>query len=449
MKRIIEQAQASLENIENMRTITPQKATRRELAEKEGLRARASVNQVTLPVTPTSITKPRAVTDLIVERKENLSQLISLLSLRKQDVVECVDMIISPLASMQTKEAFFSEAATPRDIASHSKSMWEFITGTLDEAKIDMAKAIPSHRLGLSVPFDTNVRTHPGFYKLRVDAKYQKIISAQLTANCVVAGWPEQPDTDVFFLDRKWHASKIMEQIFIQFGVNSTPSTIGAPRGMRGYRVSLSAALRTQTEGTLDLGALGKFTAVPVSDRVNMETMYVTGPTGEMSAKLDFGKALAQYLGVSSDLLNFTRVRETPRGVIVLAVEYPYSQEAYDEVAELFDVGHYSVVNSRKPHLKPIEVFVANSVLELQQMTGLKCVAAIQDKPQAEMEEIVEIDMTPAKLMGPSVEAADDVDRNVSPAEPPDVFLWIPWDSHPTFSVTHLDGSAPPPPFAV
>ena len=138
--------------------------------------------------------------------------------------------------------------ANERDIAVASKNMWEYVTETLGAAHIEVCKAIPTHRLALTLPFDTNVRTHPGFFKLRVDLKYKNLISAKLTSHCVVAGWPEQPDTDVWYLDRKWHAaSKIMEQIYLQFGVNSTPTTVGAPRSTRGYRLCLSAALRSQT----------------------------------------------------------------------------------------------------------------------------------------------------------------------------------------------------------
>ena len=445
---------ATQENIENHNNNSPAKAACLADSNMEGTRARAGVQECRSPATPTTVARPLPIAEAVAERKYELSQIPSLRSLRKTNVVEMVDIIVSPLASMDSCEGFFSEVANQRDIAIASKNMWELISAAITSARIDMSKAIPTHRLALAAPFDTNVRTHPGFYKLRVAAAYKNLVSAKLTSHCVVAGWPEQPDTDVWYLDRKWHASKIMEQIFLQFGVNSTPTTVGAPRGTRGYRVCLSTTLRAQTEGTLDLGELGKFTAVPVSDKVHMDVLYVYGPTGEASAKLDLGKALAQYLGISSDLLVINRVRETPRGVIILAIEYPFSQEAYDAVAELFDIGHFSVENARKPHLKPIEVFVANSVLELQSMTGVKCVSVIQDKSQsAEAEEIVEVNMSPlmykgrgaeVEAQGPTVEVENSVICEDTPAEPLDIFVWIPWDSR-TIPAPSLDGSVLPP----
>ena len=66
-----------------------------------------------------------------------------------------------------------------------------------------------------------------GLYKLRVATKYRKLISAALTANCVVAGWPDTvPETDVIHIDRKANTAKVMEQIREQLGINSTPTLI-------------------------------------------------------------------------------------------------------------------------------------------------------------------------------------------------------------------------------
>ena len=66
-----------------------------------------------------------------------------------------------------------------------------------------------------------------GLYKLRVATKYRKLISAALTANCVVAGWPDTvPETDVFHIDRKANTAKVMEQIREQLGINSTPNNL-------------------------------------------------------------------------------------------------------------------------------------------------------------------------------------------------------------------------------
>ena len=205
-----------------------------------------------------------------------------------------------------------------------------------------------------------------------------------------------------------------MEQIHSQLGVNSSPATVGIPRGMRGYRVAISDGLRAKVDknGGLDLGQLGKFLAQPVSDKVSMEVMHVFGCTGEGSAKLNLVKAFANYLEVSSDILNVTHMRDTPRSVVILVIEYPFSEANYDKVYDLFDVGHYSLTNARRPDAKAMEVFVAPTVLELQMMTSVKCISSFSHVNEAEAEEIVEVDMTPG-VVGKrrQIDLADDDDK--------------------------------------
>ena len=186
-------------------------------------------------------------------------------------------------------------------IPTKTVKMWELIHAELESQKIPQEKAVPQLRLGLIALYDTNSRAQTGLYKLRVAAEYWKVISTALTPNCAVAGWPDGvPETDVLHIDCKANTAKIMEQIREQMGINSTPTLLGIPRGMRSFRVALTEPLRSKLDknGGLDLGQLGKFIPQAVSDRMSMEVMQIYGCTGEGSAKLDLAKAFAQYQGV-------------------------------------------------------------------------------------------------------------------------------------------------------
>ena len=105
--------------------------------------------------------------------------------------VECEDMFLAPLASGKFKDAFITEVTPPAAIAVKTVKFWEHVNAALENRKIPQDMAVPQHRLGLIALYDTNTRAQTGLYKLRVATKYRKLISAALTANCVVAGWPD------------------------------------------------------------------------------------------------------------------------------------------------------------------------------------------------------------------------------------------------------------------
>ena len=74
----------------------------------EGMRTRADVQEFRTPATPTSIARPLAMAEgeAVAERantSSELSQITSLRSLRKVDVVEMADLIMSPLASRDSR----------------------------------------------------------------------------------------------------------------------------------------------------------------------------------------------------------------------------------------------------------------------------------------------------------------------------------------------------------
>ena len=197
-------------------------------------------------------------TDLVAERKADLGALPSLNALgANAKVVEMEDMIISPLASGKLKNAFITEVTAPSAIPTKTAEMWTGLTGMMAARNIDIPKAVPQERLALQAVYDTNTRAHPGFYKFRVAASAKKLIAAAITSETVVAGWAAGEETDMFIVDRKLNAAKVMEQIRSQLGVNSNPTTVGVPREVRAGGSPAEQARSAAGGGTRRRGAVG------------------------------------------------------------------------------------------------------------------------------------------------------------------------------------------------
>ena len=67
----------------------------------------------------------------------------------------------------------------------------------------------------------------------------------------------------------------------------------------------------------------------------------------------------------------------------------------------MYNVGHYSVVNERKPELKALEIIVAPSLLELPGITRVQVVKDIAIKDEAS-DLVIEVNMKPKELKGHS-----------------------------------------------
>ena len=80
---------------------------------------------------------------------------------------------------------------------------------------------------------------------------------------------------------------------------------------------------------------------------------------------------------------------------VVVALTFPFSIETYDAVSELMDIGQFKLVNPRRPDLKPLEIFLAPTLAELQEIVPVqfaKPTVAITDESE---EEPVALDLTP------------------------------------------------------
>ena len=56
---------------------------------------------------------------------------------------------------------------------------------------------------------------------------------------------------------------------------------------------------------------------------------------------------------------------------VVIKVSYPFSLRRYDQVYKLFDQAHFQLINHRVGGSKPLELYVAPTMLELQHVTGV------------------------------------------------------------------------------
>jgi len=74
---------------------------------------------------------------------------------------------------------------------------------------------------------------------------------------------------------------------------------------------------------------------------------------------------------------------------MVIKVVYPYSLARYDMVYRLFKQARFQLVNPRVEGSKPLELFVAPTLIELSHVTGVsltKATPAIEDDEGDETE---------------------------------------------------------------
>jgi hypothetical protein len=248
----------------------------------------------------------------------------------------------------------------------------------------------------MTAVFDTNIRKYIGIFKLRVKEEWLKEVRRILDGAMVVyTEKPEVAPTDVIKLPRSAFAGKVLESLKIQFGISALATTMGAPKDQRLFQLALTDVQRKviDVEGGVDLGDIGTFDLVPFVDKVSMEEILLYGPTGVESGRLDTCASLAKHLGVSSDRLSISKLQDTARGMSVFCVSYPFSIERYDAVYDLFESGCFTVYNQRmlranKVH-KPIVVYCAQNLLELQEVCGVRLARPIALlEPEADEAEV-------------------------------------------------------------
>jgi hypothetical protein len=342
-------------------------------------------------------------TDAIGIRRAEVMSMTSLDSLSiGKPCVEEKDIFLAPLTGQRSQASCFGERETPAEIDKRTKLMLATVSEMLEENTIDFRDVASDGRRSMTAVFDTNTRKYLGIYKLRVKAKWlievQRILAEEVV---VYTEKPEATPTDVIKLPRTAFTGKVLESIKLQFGINALATTMGAPKDHRMFQLTLTDDQRKVIDeaGGVDLGDLGTFDLVPFVDKVSMEEILLYGPTGVESGRIDTCASLAKHLGVSSDRLSISKLQDTARGMSVFCVAYPFSIERYDTVYELFESGCFTVYNQRmlranKAH-KPIVVYCAQNLLELQEVCGVRLARPIMMlEPEADD---AEISMLPAR----------------------------------------------------
>lgn len=128
-----------------------------------------------------------------------------------------------------------------------------------------------------------------------------------------------------------------------------------------------------------------------------MEQAYIFGLGGKGSAARDLVPTWASNFGVSKDLVTLTQVNEVNRDAgFVAKIEYPYSSERYDAAHDLFDQGHFALYNPNRPNNRPLELFVAATLLELQALVKVRIVRQTNAVIADDEETVRAVELSPA-----------------------------------------------------
>jgi hypothetical protein len=131
-----------------------------------------------------------------------------------------------------------------------------------------------------------------------------------------------------------------------------------------------------------------------------MESFFVMGATGVASARDTLRPAVAGALECSKHLVTCYEANSVKRDFVVIKLSYPYSRVRYNAVARLFDQANFKLVNRDNPDLKPLEIFVAPTLVELGHVSGVRVTKpmALREDEGNEEEELSAIDLTPPAL---------------------------------------------------
>jgi hypothetical protein len=75
------------------------------------------------------------------------------------------------------------------------------------------------------------------------------------------------------------------------------------------------------------------------------------------------------------------------RTAYVVAFKFPYSEKSYDTMCRIFTAERFKLINPAVPEMKPLEIFVAPTLLELQKITGVPMLAPARIEAKEEDDE--------------------------------------------------------------
>ena len=314
------------------------------------------------------------------------------------------DILIWPLRSTSAKVAAFDEVTPAEKIDVCTEKAWGLIKAAIesDKAGIDVFTAIPRGRRALVANRSRN-------FKLGFDATYTlSVVEAydQHVLSCIIGmfGAIIEPDEIESFdyevaVPRGLITGGVLEQISIHLGVSAAPRFDFAYRTSTVYCFCVTSAAheaRVLKMGGITLGKMGTFPFKPATVRVTMEDMYVLGTTGVGSARADLRPAFAGAVACSTNMIKAGEAQSVKKDFKVIKLTYPYSSARYDAVTKLFKQGRFQLVNPRVEDAKPLEIFVAPTLIELGHIAGVTLVKAASalEGDEGEDEEVKAIDLS-------------------------------------------------------
>ena len=317
------------------------------------------------------------------------------------------DILLWALKSTCAKDAVFDEVTPAEKVDERTVVLWSIIKVAIEKGDdgVDVESAIPQGRSALVPNRSRNFKLgFDGTWTLGVAANYCDHVASVLKPILGLLVAPDEIEAFDFEcpIKRCLFTAGVLEQLLVQFEVYAAPRFDWAYRSSTVYSFAVSSAAhkaRIEKAGGITLGKVGFFPFKPANNRTTYEEMYVLGTTGVGSAREDLRPAVAGAIACST---NKVKTLEETQGVRnsfkVIKLVYPYSRARYDQVTSLFTQGRFRLVNPRVKGAKPLEIFVAPTLLELSQVAGVQLVKAVdhlEGEGEGEDEEPKAIDLSP------------------------------------------------------
>ena len=315
-----------------------------------------------------------------------------------KDVDDLVDILLVPLRSGVARHAAFDECTAAEKVDECVEIAWSMIVELIKVAPdgIDIETAIPGGRGAL-------VANKSRDYKLGFDGSLSLtallalgdfVRGAVISAFATFVAPTEGDDFDFEVpIPRSLFVGSVVEQFRVQLEVNAVPRSEFVYRKSTVYKFKVSSeseAARIMKKGVIILGKMGSYVIKPATSRTTIEHGFVLGSTGVGSARDDLRPALAKAMACSTNAVKLFEASGVKRIWVVIEFTYPYSRERYDAVTRLFSQGQFKLVNPRVPESKPLEIFVAPTLLELGHMVGVELVKPISALAEENEDEEVE-----------------------------------------------------------
>ena len=317
-------------------------------------------------------------------------------------------LLLAAKRSGVAKKAAFDEVTPAEKVDECLVEAWRMVVQLFAEAKdgVDVTTAVPlgSAALTLNRSRDFKLGFDGTFTLLAIEQCAAFVIELLTPAFVASLAMDEGVEYDFEIpVPRNLFHGSVIEQIFVQLGAAALPRKDYAYRSSTVYKFNAaSEAQKTiiMKKGGVILGKVGKFPVKAANNRTTMETFFVMGSTGVASARDNLRPAVAGALECSKHLVSCYEANSVKRDFVVIKVSYPYSRVRYNAVARLFDQANFKLVNKDAPDLKPLEIFIAPTLIELGHVSGVRVTKpmALDEDEGGEEEELTAIDLTPPAL---------------------------------------------------